>query len=240
MKNIVCFGANSDIGKALLKILAEFEASNFFLLSREITQLNSLASELKLIGAKNVEVYEFDALKTDDALKNLGKIDRVDYLLICHGYLPKYKFFSEEELELVFRINCLSVIKIIEYFIPIFKNQKGGKIVVITSVAGDRGRKKLGYYSAAKAGVDAYLSALRQEMSDYRELQILTVKPGFVKTKMTEGLNGPFPASPEDVAEDILKAMIKNKNILYTPWFWRFIMAFIKIIPESVFKRLNF
>ena len=115
---------------------------------------------------------------------------------------------------------------------------KRGKIAVISSVAGDRGRKKVGLYGAAKAALDSYLSAVRQ---DEKSLQIVTIKPGFVKTKMTAKLEGGFlPATAEHVGADIASFLKGDSLILYTPWFWRWIMLIIKNIPERIFMRMKF
>lgn len=240
MKNIVCFGANSDIAKELLRLLAEFETSNFYLFSRDTDRLGIFSKDLENIGAKSVEIFHFDALDPSPSLTTILNLDRIDYLILAHGYLPSKRLFNTDELDKVFRINCLSVINIIEALISKFIHQKGGKIVAVSSVAADRGRKKLGYYAAAKAGLDSYLSALRQELSKFTDIQVLTVKPGFIRTKMTENLTGPFPTTPDKVALDIFNGMMRNKQVIYTPSYWRVIMSIIKMIPENIFKKMSF
>lgn len=248
MKKILCFGANSDIAKSLLRRLAEFETSEFILVSRDIETLSRLQRELTTLGSKKTEVYQFDADKIshesifeNSSIDNLfNQIDCVDYVIVAHGYLPSRPLYDPDEAHKTFCVNCLSYITIINKAVQIMKRQGYGKLVVITSVAGDRGRKKLGVYSSAKSAVESYLSAVRQDCAEHKNIQILTVKPGFVRTKMTANLNGPLPVEPEKVANDIFWAMLKNKQVIYTPWFWRYIMAAIKLIPEVVFKRLNF
>ena len=114
-----------------------------------------------------------------------------------------------------------------------------GTVVGVASVAGDRGRIGNYVYGAAKAGFATYLSGLRNRLTRAGG-HVVTVKPGFVDTSMTWGLPGMFlVASPEKVAEDILKAARKKRNVIYTPFFWRFIMLIIIHIPEFIFKKMK-
>jgi len=121
-----------------------------------------------------------------------------------------------------------------------FEKRKSGFIIGISSVAGDRGRKSNYIYGSAKAALTAYLSGLRNRLY-VANVHVLTVKPGFVATKMTEGMDLPekLTAQPEAVAEDIYRAQQKNKNVLYTKWIWRWVMLIIKVIPEWKFKRMS-
>ena len=121
-----------------------------------------------------------------------------------------------------------------------FEKRRSGFIVGISSVAGDRGRKSNYVYGAAKAALTAYLSGLRNRLYG-AQVHVLTVKPGFVATKMTEKLDlpGKLTTQPEEVAEDIYRAQQNGKNVLYTKWIWRWVMLIIKIIPEWKFKGMN-
>ncbi len=114
-------------------------------------------------------------------------------------------------------------------------------IAAISSVAGDRGRQSNYIYGAAKAGLTAYLQGLRNRLF-FAGVHVLTIKPGFVATAMTDGLvnpNSPLLATPQQVARDIDRALRCRQNVLYTRWFWRPIMLIIRWIPEPVFKRLK-
>ena len=118
--------------------------------------------------------------------------------------------------------------------------KKSGTIVGISSVAGERGRMSNYIYGSAKAGFTAYLSGLRNRLQKVG-VHVLTVKPGFVQTKMTEGLPLPKPltALPEQVAKGIIKAVKKGTNEVYILGIWRLIMLIIRTIPEFVFKKLR-
>jgi short-subunit dehydrogenase len=113
-------------------------------------------------------------------------------------------------------------------------------MIGISSVAGERGRQSNYIYGSAKGALSLYLSGLRNRLSR-RSVHVMTVLPGFINTKMTAHLDLPekLTARPEDVARDVYQAYIKNKNIVYSRWFWKWIMWVIKVIPENIFKKLN-
>jgi short-subunit dehydrogenase len=114
-----------------------------------------------------------------------------------------------------------------------------GNVVGVSSVAGDRGRLGNYVYGSAKAGFTAYLSGLRNRLGR-KGVHVMTVKPGPVDTAMTWGIEGMFlVAPPEKVAKDILKAVRKRKDVIYTPFFWRYIMLIIRHVPERIFKKMS-
>ena len=121
-----------------------------------------------------------------------------------------------------------------------FEQRKSGFICGISSVAGDRGRKANFIYGAAKAALTTYLSGLRNNLYS-SGVHVLTIKPGFVATKMTEGMDLPekLTASPEQVANAIFKAQKSKKNVVYTIWIWRWVMLIIRNIPEWQFKKMS-
>ena len=124
----------------------------------------------------------------------------------------------------------------IQYFEPL----KKGTIVFISSVAGDRGRQSNYIYGSSKAGLTAYTSGLRSRLAK-SNVNVVTIKPGFVDTPMTYGMKMPKPivASADKVGKDIYHAAIKGKNVAYTPFYWRFIMMIVTSIPEFIFKKLK-
>lgn len=118
------------------------------------------------------------------------------------------------------------------------EERRAGTLVIISSVAGDRGRQSNYAYGSAKAGLTAFAGGLRNRLHK-SGVHVLTVKPGFVDTPMTYGMESPLIASREKVARAILLAVKKKKDMLYTPWFWRYVMLVIRLIPECIFKRLS-
>ena len=121
-----------------------------------------------------------------------------------------------------------------------FEQRGCGKLIVVSSVAGDRGRASNYVYGSAKAGLSAFLSGLRQRLHNHG-VQVTTVLPGFVKTRMVEGMELPeaLTASPEQVAADVLKAVQKGKGVVYTRFFWRYIMLIVTHIPEFMFRKME-
>jgi decaprenylphospho-beta-D-erythro-pentofuranosid-2-ulose 2-reductase len=118
------------------------------------------------------------------------------------------------------------------------EQRKACHIVIVSSVAGDRGRASNYVYGAAKAALTAYASGLRNALFQYG-IHVLTVKPGFIDTPMTYNITSPLMGSRERVTSDIIRAMHNRKDVIYTPSFWRLIMLVVRSIPETIFKRLS-
>ena len=139
-----------------------------------------------------------------------------------------------------FSSNGLSVISLLILLANRMEKQKSGTIAVISSVAGERGRYSNYLYGAAKAAVSTFCEGLRARLF-HSGVHVLTIKPGYVNTPMTQGL--PLPkllvATPEKVAKDIVQAVKRKKNTLYTPHFWAVLMFGVKSIPNSIFKKLK-
>ena len=242
-ENIVVYGASSAIVQGTLRHFAS-EQANFVLIGRKNSRLESVASDLRTMGASSVEVLCADLndfpkheniWKT--SLDTLGSVHRV---LIGHGSLSEQKLCEKDypTAEEEYKTNFLSVVSILTPIANHFELEGRGQIAAISSVAGDRGRASNYIYGSSKAALSAFLSGLRQRLSK-RGVNVLTIKPGFVDTPMTQDLKkNPLFADPQYVGEAIFTAMKKNKDILYTPNFWFLIMTLIKVIPEKLFKKL--
>ena len=136
-------------------------------------------------------------------------------------------------------VNFTSAAVLLEQFAAYFAERRRGFLAVLSSVAGDRGRQSNYIYGASKAGLSAYLQGLRNRMYTLG-VQVTTIKPGFMDTKMTFGLPGLFlVASPEQAGRAIHQAIRKKKDVAYVPWFWRYIMLIIRHVPERIFKRMK-
>jgi len=158
------------------------------------------------------------------------------------GYLGEQKVseLSFKETQTVINANYLGNISILNIVANDFEKRGNGFIVGVSSVAADRGRKSNYIYGSAKAGFSTYLSGLRNRMHA-SGVHVLTVHPGFVDTKMTQHLQLPkrLTATPEHVATAIYKAQNSKKNVLYVKSIWRYIMLFIRNIPEFIFKKID-
>jgi hypothetical protein len=244
MRRILILGATSAIAEATAREFAR-RGDALFLAGRSGEKLRAIADDLKVRGARHVEISVidvrefagFDAL-LDDAERALGGLDTA---LIAHGTLSDQVACQESVNELVeqFRINALSVMAICTLVAKRFEANGRGVIAVISSVAGDRGRQSNYVYGSAKAAITVFTSGLRQRLRS-KNVQVVTIKPGFVDTPMTVAFKkGPLWATPATVGKSIARAIIHGTPVVYAPWFWRPIMAVIRAIPEFVFQRLR-
>jgi hypothetical protein len=242
MSYILIVGAKSDIAKAIAKRYAQ-NGYNLYLAARKVEELEEFAKDIAIRTQQEVKCFELDILDYESHQafydqfeeKPIGVIFAVGYL---GDQIKAQSDFSEAKK--IIDTNFTGAVSLLNIIANDFEKREKGFIIGISSVAGDRGRKSNYLYGSAKAGFAAYLSGLRNRL--YRaNVYILTVKPGFVATKMTEGRNLPnkLTAQPEEVEKDIYKAQQKEKDIIYTKWFWRYIMLIIKLIPEKIFKRMN-
>jgi hypothetical protein len=163
--------------------------------------------------------------------------------LIAYGSLPDQAIAAHDPAvaERSYVVNFVSPCLLSGMLANRFEAQRAGTIAVVTSVAGDRGRKSNYVYGAAKGGLQTFLAGLRHRLHT-ANVQVLDVRPGFVATKMTAHLprGGPLWAAPDRVAADIARAIERKRAVLYTPWFWRCIMTVIRGLPRAVFHRTNF
>lgn len=240
-------GSGSAIASAIANRLAA-DGKPLILAGRRLDAIADQATDLRIRYAVAVEILEFDAFQPAQFPAFVQRCwevgyNRVDAVIVCYGVLttefPPDKL--SEEIAGAMQVNLVSVIQILEAIAIRFAAANRGTIVAISSVAGDRGRQSNYVYGAAKAGLNAYLSGLRNRLFP-RGVHVLTVKPGFTESPMTAGKvspDSPLLASPDRVARDIIRAMKRRANIIYTPWWWRGIMTIITSIPESIFKRLK-
>jgi len=242
MSYILIIGAKSDIAKAVAKKYAE-KGYNLYLAARKSEKLNTFANDLIIRASIDIECVELDVL---DYLSHANFYDNLKEkplgVIFLAGFLGNQyeaqKNFNEAQK--IINTNFTSAVSLLNIIADDFEERKNGFIIGVSSVAGDRGRGSNYFYGSAKAAFSTYLSGLRNRLSA-SNVNVLTVKPGFVYTKMTEGMNLPtrLTSNPIDIAEDIFKAQKSKKNILYTNWKWKWIMLVIKAIPERFFKKMN-
>ncbi|TWH76030.1 hypothetical protein LX59_01540 [Azomonas agilis] len=245
MNNILIIGGTSAIATACARLWAE-QHSRFMLVGRNAEKLQQTAADLQARGATEVQTHILDLDDLDGHAAMLERtqqlLQRIDIALVAHGSLPDQPMCERDPDYAVraFTSNGLNVIALLTRLGNLMEVQGGGSIAVISSVAGERGRPSNYLYGSAKAAVSVFCSGLRARLFK-SNVHLLTIKPGFVDTPMTQGLALPglLLAQPDRVARDILSALQKRRLTLYTPWFWAPIMAVIKSIPEFAFKRLS-
>ena len=245
MKRILVIGATSAIATACCRLWAE-QGHEFFLVARNAAKLQQTAQDLEARGAKSVNSFTMDVLDTPQHALMLQQCisthRQIDIALVAHGTLPD-QAACEQDAELAlqeFSINGSSVISLLSLLAEQFTLQRCGSLAVISSVAGDRGRPSNYLYGSAKAAVSAFCEGLHARLFKIG-VHVITIKPGFVDTPMTQGLTLPkvLVVPPEYVAKQIVSAINNKKAVLYTPRFWALIMLIIRSIPNFIFKRLN-
>ncbi|MBC8727896.1 SDR family oxidoreductase [Paraburkholderia sp. UCT2] len=245
MKNIVIVGATSAIAMACARQWAN-QGARFFLVARNADRLQQVADDLKARGAQTVQcqLLDIDQLGEHAAMMQRCAVEfgALDIVLVAPGTLPDQQVCQHDVDVAVreFNTNAVSVIALLTRFANVIEAQRRGTIAVISSVAGDRGRQSNYLYGSAKAALSAYCEGLRSRLFKVGA-HVVTIKPGFVATPMTAGLPlpGPLVATPDKVAADIVRAVERGRDVVYTPWFWSGIMLIIRSIPGRVFKRLS-
>lgn len=242
---ILIVGATSAIAQETAKHFAR-EQAELFLIARDKTKVEAVAADLIVRGAGHVASYPLDVTHIDAlhaavqaAVTDLQGLDAV---LIAHGSLSDQRACEDSVAETLqeFRINCLSVIALLTIVANYFERQGTGCIAVISSVAGDRGRRSNYVYGAAKGAVSIFLEGLRSRLVR-AGVSVVTIKPGFVDTPMTAHMkkNALF-ATPEAVGKRIYEVIKHPRDVLYVPWFWRPVMSFLRHVPHRVYKQLPF
>ena len=246
-RRVLVVGGTSGIGEAVARILAA-RGWSLVVTGRDTDRLGQVADGLRAHGASRVVPLALDATVFGDAFGIVTKAVEsaggpLDGVVVCHGWSPpeKGRWLSAEETRGVIDANFTSAAIILSAAAGHLERRSGGFLCVISSVAGDRGRPGNFTYGSAKAGLTAYCSGLRARL--HRSgVAVLTVKPGYVDTPMLRALGvgrSWLVADADRVACDIVRAIDRRRDVLYTPWFWRWILLGVRLVPESVFKRLR-
>lgn len=243
---VAFLGATKGMGRAMARLMAE-RGDAICLLGRNTVDLERSGADLIARGAAgqvgtvscDLEKPETFTAVVDAARQALGGLDAV---VVTAGI-----FATQDELEAdpalaerLVRTNFSNTVMFCEAAKKALLEEGGGTLCVFSSVAGERGRKPVIIYGAAKAGLTRYLEGL-----DHKHraggLRVITVKPGFVKTSMTAGLQPPpFAGEPDAVAQRVLGAIDRGAPVVYAPAPWRLIMAVIRALPRAIMRRINF
>jgi len=244
-RNIFISGATSAMAQAFAKRHAG-KGAVFYLLGRNEKKLEIVKQDLLVRGAKSVTTRAADMGKPQDyaaVIQNvIAEMGSIDIALIAQGVMYKQEDLQKNAslIRDMYQVNVLSAIELATSLANYFEQQKKGSLLVISSVAGDRGRQSNYVYGATKSALSAFTDGLRNRLRKHG-VTVVTVKPGFVHSPMTQDLEkgGLLWATPEKIAEDMDKTLEKGGMVLYTPWFWRYIMLIIKHVPDFVFKKMS-
>ena len=239
-------GATRGMGRALARLMAE-RGDGLFLLGRDPSELERSARDLEARGAGGpVGTAVLDLGEPAGFAEALDAADRAlggfDALVVTGGQLDRQEVLARDpgRLERLLHVNFTGSVVLCQMAAERLAARGGGTLCVFSSVAGDRARRSNYLYGASKAGLSAFLDGLGHAYAD-RGVRVVCVKPGFVKTAMTEGLPvPPFSGEPEPVARAVLRAMDAGRPVVYAPAIWRLVMLAVRAMPRALMRRVRF
>jgi len=235
---VLILGATSSMAQAIARALAK-KSYSLVLCGRDEHELELLSGDLKTRYGTSCRMVVCDILETkfsaDSVIAQAGDFQ---HMLIAIGEMASTNADDPDNIRRVMHVNYTIPAQLASSASLHMAQHGGGTLAIISSVAGDRGRQSNYIYASAKAALSTFASGLRNRYSKLG-VHVLTIKPGFVDTPMTWGMKSPLIASREYVANKIVAAMEKQKNVVYVPWFWKWIMLIILHIPEGIFKKLK-
>jgi short-subunit dehydrogenase len=239
-KNLLVLGSASDIGSVIAHRFA-VDGFDIILAARSVDRLSPDRSDIQISHGVKAYLTEFDAADfASHAAFYSGLPARPDVVLYTVGFLGEQTVaeIDRHQAERSIVANYSGAVSILSIAANDLEKRMSGSIIGISSVAGDRGRKSNYIYGSAKAGFSAFLAGLRHRLAS-SGVHVLTVKPGFVATKMTEGMDLPsrLTTSPKKLADAVFRAYIKQKTTLYYLPIWRLIMLIIRNVPEGIFVK---
>lgn len=242
MKNVLILGATSDLAQAMARKYAT-EGWSLTLAARNMDLLEPIAGDLRVRSKAEIDAIEFDATEFSSHRGFYESLATKPDAVICvFGYMGDQleARTNFDEMRKTIDVNYTGAVSILSVVAEEFEKRGHGAIAGISSVAGDRGRQSNYVYGSAKAGFSTYLSGLRNRLAK-SGVHVMTVKPGFCRTKMTESLElpGALTAEPEQVAEAVFRGLEKRRNTVYVLWMWRWVMMIIRHIPECIFKKME-
>ena len=242
VETALVIGATSDIGRAIAHTMADGGCA-LQLAARDPARLEREARDIRVRKGAAVATHHCDVLDEDGGVSLLDELDPLPDAAVCVVGLLGDQAEGQRDANAagrVMRTNYIGPALLMGALAEHFERRGGGILVGVSSVAGDRGRASNYVYGSAKAGFTAFLSGLRGRLAA-SGVHVVTVKPGFVRTRMTDGMDLParLTATPEEVAAAVVKAIRQRRDVVYVRRVWRPIMFVIRAIPERLFKRMK-
>lgn len=234
--DILVIGATSSLGVSICRQLAK-NGSNLTLAGRNKDELKNLAGDLSIRFGVKTEIAVIDLGANKLSCEQFTAKD-FDSVFMLAGDMGSENKNDISNIGHIINVNFTAPAQILTAIAQKMEHRKHGNIVVVSSVAGDRGRQSNYPYGSAKAGLTAFASGLRNRLCKHN-VHVMTVRPGFIDTPMTYGMESPLIADRDYVAAQIIAALGKKKDSIYVPFFWRYIMLIIMHIPEKIFKKLG-
>ena len=242
-QRVLLLGGTSEIGLAIVRRLAAEHPVSPYLLGRDQTRLASALAELERDGcqAGQADVVEASAPATHEEVigRAFERAGGFDVVVLAVGVLGAQTGLDAERGDAlrVMDVNFLGAGSLLMECMRRLRDQGHGQVVVLSSVAGERARASNPIYGAAKAGLDALSQGLSDAVSD--RVQVLVVRPGFVRTRMTAGLpSAPMSTDPEDVAEATVRGLASGAQTVWVPGRLRLVFFVLRHLPRPIFRRL--
>jgi short-subunit dehydrogenase len=243
-RRILLLGATSGIAEACIRLWAA-RGDSLFLIARDPAKLAAVAADARTRGASNVQTAVADlddtAAHAEVLAHAINGLAGLDVAFLAFGVLGDQSTAERSfaETAAVLHTNLIAAVSLLTWLGNYCAQRHGGTLAVLSSVAGERGRKSNYIYGASKAGLTVFTDGLRNRI-DREGVRVMTIKPGPIRTAMTESMpgSGKF-ADVNAAAATLVRAIDKGMDVVYVPGIWRIIMAVIRAIPESVFKKLN-
>ena len=240
---MVILGSNSEVAQAFVEKYLNNGAKikNLYLFTSNEQNTKRFAQHIYVKYLQESTIIPLDITQEID-YKKLEKID-ADLVFCATGFLGKNTqegLYDNDNTQKIIDINYAKLIPLLNFFAKKMEAKRNGTIIALSSVAGERGRQSNFIYGSAKAGFTAYLSGLRNYLFN-KKVRVMTIKPGFMDTKMTSGLplNPKLTATPQQAANYIYKGYKNKKDEIYILPIWWLIMLIIRNIPEFIFKKMK-
>lgn len=243
VQSVLVLGGYSDIGLATAQAFVRRRPADVVLAGRDVTALEAAARQLERAGAANVETVHFDALDTDSHLELIADLFErrdVDVVVFAFGLLGDQER-AKRDHDLAVRLAQVNYVGTVSVGIPLAERMRAqghGTVIVLSSVAAERARPSNWVYGSTKAAQDSFAEGLAHHLAG-SGVRVLTVRPGFVRTKMTAGLEqAPFATTPDAVAEAIADAVRTGREVTWVPAILRWVFLAIRLLPRVVLRRL--
>lgn len=243
--NVVFCGATKGIGRAVARHMAQ-RGDRFALLGRDVDDLKRSGSDLEAMGGSVASTIRCDLMDLASIAPALDEawaaLEKVDAVVVTAGLFDLHETLESDSAlrDRVLTVDFTNTVHLCELASPRLLAGGGGTLAVVSSVAGDRPRKTIYLYGAAKAGLGHYLEGLDLK---YRGngLRVVNVKPGFIKTGMTANAKvPPFATTPEAIAPAVVRAIDRGTSVVYVPFVWRLVMLAVRSLPKFMMRKLNF
>ena len=243
VQSVLVLGAGSDIARATLRALVARRARTIVLAAREPASLAPLADELRGLGANKVETVAFDAYDTEHhaaLIDVFSRVGDIDLALLTFGVLGDQEH-AERNADAavdIARVNYLGSVSVGVPLAQRMREQGHGAIVALSSVAGERARRSNFVYGSSKAGMDAFFQGLGDSLVG-SGVKVMIVRPGFVRTKMTDGMEpAPLSTTADAVADAIVRGLQRGSVTVWVPPTLRYVMSALRHVPRPIFRKL--